>query len=70
MLPEQLNKLKDSLIKKGSTTRSTVEDKLLDELVFLDKNITINEPIEKGGLTENFKSYGGTATCPNCGKRL
>ena len=70
MLPEQLGKLRKSLIDKGYNARTVDEDRLLEELDAFNNSRLITESFEKGELREAFKSYGGGIVCRHCGNVL
>ena len=66
MLPPALSLLKDRLEEKG-IQRSVYQDRLLDELRFLDQNRDIRTLIERKEFRELPMIVSGPGRCPCCG---
>jgi Tfp pilus assembly protein PilN len=66
MLPKQLKEIKDHLI-----NLQKLDDKqkqLLQELTFVEKNLTFDEYRYQEKIFESFAVASGT--CPSCGKKM
>lgn len=66
MLPKQLKSIKDHL-----TSLPKLDDKqkqLLNELIFVEKNLTFDEYLYQEKIFESFAV--ASTTCPNCGKKM
>lgn len=71
MLPPNLSKLKEALIKKGYPKRTRGEDAVLLELEALDGSKEVSESIAKGQLRTFSAVFDGPAgTCPCCGREV
>lgn len=68
MLPPALTQLKRSLEQKGSTIRSSGEDRLLEELETIDKDPEVKKSLDRAAFKKTQITSGPGNGCPCCGR--